>query len=203
MNAMPHTLTIATIVGSLRAASYSRRVLHAVRETLPVGTDFVEIGIGQLPLYNSDLDTADAPEAVRTARRQVATSNLLLLVVPEYNHGIPGVVKNALDWLSRPAFDSCCIGKTAVFITLSEGALGGVRAQHQLRETLSSMLCVLPPMREIAITGVQHKLDGARFGDADTQAFIAASLGDVLAGVQAGIVARKADAANWIDLATA
>lgn len=187
---MPRALTIAAIVGSLRTASHSRRVLHAVRAILPPGTDLAEVEIGRLPLYNSDLDTADAPEPVQAARRQVAASDLLLLVVPEYNHGMPGLVKNALDWLSRPAFDSCCIGKPAVFITLSEGALGGVRAQYQLRETLSSMLCVLPPMREIVITGVQHKLDGTLFCDAATQNFIATSLGDVLAGM----AARRADA---------
>ena len=182
---MTRTLRIAGIAGSLRAGSHSRAVLAAIRQMLPADARFAEIDPGALPHYSVDLDTATPPEPVRAARALVAASDLLLLVVPEYNHGIPGVLKNTLDWISRPAFRSCAIGKTAMFVTLSEGALGGVRAQYQLRETLSSMLCVLPPMREIAITGVQHKLDGDQITDAPTHDLIAATLATVLDGLAA------------------
>lgn len=183
---MSSTLHVAGIAGSLRQGSHSRAVLAAIRQMLPAGARFTEIDPGALPHYDVDLDTAAPPEPVATARGIVADADLLLLAVPEYNHGIPGVLKNTLDWLSRPAFRSCAIGRTVIFVTLSEGALGGVRAQYQLRETLSSMLCVLPPMREIAITGVQHKLDGTRITDAATHDLIAATLAGVLAGLAPG-----------------
>lgn len=189
---MSSALHVAGIAGSLRRGSHSRAVLAAIRDMLPAGSRFSEIDPGAIPHYSVDLDTDTPPEPVRAARQTVASADLLLLVVPEYNHGIPGVLKNTLDWLSRPAFSSCAQGRTVMFVTLSEGALGGVRAQSQLRETLASMLCVLPPMREIAITGVGHKLDGDTITDPATAGFIAESLRCVLATLGAGGAARAA-----------
>jgi chromate reductase len=98
----------------------------------------------------------------------VAASDALLIVTPEFNHGLPGVLKNTLDWLSRPAFDSSLTGKPVMFATLSPGALGGVRAQSQMRETLASMLCQLVPLPEIAITHVGEKIAGDRLVDEAT-----------------------------------
>jgi chromate reductase len=98
------------------------------------------------------------------------------MVTPEFNHGLPGVLKNTLDWLSRPAFSSCMMGKPVFFITLSPGALGGVRAQYQMRETLASMLCRLVALPEIAITQVGVKVEDGALKDSATLSFIEKNL---------------------------
>ena len=99
---MPNVLAIS---GSLRSKSFNTMLLHTVIETAPAGTT-IEIGsIKDIPLYNGDVDADGAPEAVRVLKEKVAMSDGLLLVSPEYNHSIPGVLKNAIDWISRPAVD--------------------------------------------------------------------------------------------------
>ena len=165
---MSHTLRITGLAGSLRSASYSRVVLETIAEMLPDGAKFEAIDIGSLPHYNEDLERAVLPDTVAYGREMVAASDAVLIVTPEFNHGIPGVLKNTLDWLSRPAFESCLIAKPVLFATLSPGALGGVRAQSQLRETLASMLCKLAPLQEIAITHVGGKIVHDRLVDAPT-----------------------------------
>ncbi len=161
-------LRIAGYAGSLREDSYSKTVLSTLMALLPEGTLTETLSIGDFPFYNQDLETAHGPEQVIQARRQVADADALLMVVPEFNHGIPGVLKNALDWLSRPAFNSVMTGKPVFFVTLSQGALGGVRAQYQMRETLASMLCRLYPLPEIAITFAGKKVTEGRLTDEAT-----------------------------------
>ena len=161
-------LRIAGYAGSLRQDSYSKIVLDALMSMLPTGTHTETLSIGDFPFYNQDLETADGPAQVSQARRQVAEADALLMVVPEFNHGIPGVLKNALDWLSRPAFHSVMAGKPVFFVTLSQGMLGGVRAQYQMRETLASMLCQLYPLPEVAITYAGQKVTEGRLTDEAT-----------------------------------
>lgn len=172
---MTRPLTVTGLAGSLRAASHSRSLLTEMVSMLPPGTNYEAIDIGALPHYNEDLE-AELPASVTAARARVASSDAVLIVTPEFNHGVPGVLKNTLDWLSRPAFTSCFQGKPVLFATHSPGALGGVRAQYQMRETLASMLCQLVPLPEIAVTHVAQKLDGERLVDAPTRAHIAKSL---------------------------
>lgn len=170
---MSTPLNIVGIAGSLRAHSYSHMVLDSVARLLPDHSRFSKIDIGELPHYNEDNDNAGGlPAAVASARAQVMASDALIIITPEFNHGVPGVLKNTLDWLSRPAFDSCLIARPVFFATLSPGALGGVRAQYQLRETLSSILCRLVPMREIAISHVAGKVTDGQVTDAATLTFL-------------------------------
>lgn len=173
-------LHIVGIAGSLRADSYSRMALAGIVPLLPDGTVFSTIDIGALPHYNEDLERADLPAAVTAARAQVAASDGVIVFTPEFNHGLPGVLKNTLDWLSRPAFDGCMVGKPVFFATLSPGALGGVRAQYQLRETLASMLCAMVPMREIAIARIGAKVADGRLSDSATLDFIEQRLAQFL-----------------------
>jgi chromate reductase len=165
---MTQALHIVGVCGSLRAESYSHVLLQAIAELLPVETRFYQLDIGEIPHYNEDYDGRASPNVVTNARTAVERADAVIIVTPEFNHGIPGVLKNALDWLSRPAFASCFVGKPVLFATASPGALGGVRAQYQLRETLSSMLCRLFPLAEIAVTHINRKLDGARLADEAT-----------------------------------
>lgn len=173
---MTQALNVVGIAGSLREASYSRIVLETIVDLLPAGSRFDPIDIGTLPHYNEDLEKTALPVNVAQARDLVARSDAVVLVVPEFNHGIPGVLKNTLDWLSRPAHNSCMKDKPVFFATVSPGALGGVRAQYQLRETLFSMLCRVVALPEIAVTHVGQKVTDGRLVDQGTRDFMAAQL---------------------------
>jgi len=160
---MTNNLKFTGIAGSLRQGSYSGAILNSIASMLPENAQFETLNIGDFPHYNADLEQGDTlPEIVTAARATIHSSDAIIIVTPEYNHGIPGVLKNTLDWLSRPAFNSCFLNKPVLFATLSPGALGGVRAQSQMRETLASMLCDLVPLQEIVVTQVGQKVaDGA------------------------------------------
>jgi chromate reductase len=173
---MASSLKIIGIAGSLRAASYSHIVLQSMQPLLPEGTEVAQIDIAALPHYNEDVEREALPASVASARALVAGSDAVIIVTPEFNHGLPGVLKNTLDWLSRPAFTGCMQGKPVFFVTLSPGALGGVRAQYQLRETLASMLCRLVPLPEIAITQVGMKTENGRLTDPATLSFMGKAL---------------------------
>src|SRR5262245_61532751 len=121
--------------GSLRKASYSRAVLRGLKVELGAATEF-EIRDLRLPLYNEDENGADAPEIVRQFRRAIDQSDGIVIATPEYNHGIPGVLKNALDLASRPLGRSVLIEKPVLVMSVSPAFTGGVRAQAQIHETL-------------------------------------------------------------------
>ncbi|WP_227245362.1 NADPH-dependent FMN reductase [Paraburkholderia caribensis] len=180
---MSPSLKIVGIAASLRSGSYSQIVLDAIASLLPMGTKFDRLNMGTLPHYNEDFEHARVPQSVEQARANVVASDAIVIVTPEFNHGLPGVLKNMLDWLSRPAFDSCMLGKPVFFVTLSPGGLGGVRAQYQLRETLASMLCQLVALPEIAITYIGTKVQDGVLTDPATISFINKSLEQFLAVV--------------------
>jgi chromate reductase len=180
---MTTTLTITGISGSIRAASSARIVLEGMARLLPASTDYATVDIGALPHYNQDLDEGEGPETVSAARARVSASDAVLIVTPEFNHSLPGVLKNALDWLSRPAFKSCATGKPMLFATISPGALGGVRAQAALREVLASMLCLLPSTKELVVGHVAEKITDGTLADPATIAHFTRALGHFLAGI--------------------
>ncbi|TKI06112.1 NADPH-dependent FMN reductase [Martelella alba] len=182
---MTRSFRILGMAGSLRQRSYSKIVLNALAEMLPEGSRLLAGDIGGLPFYDCDLETGLLPESVVQLRREAAASDAVIIVSPEYNHGIPGVLKNALDWLSRPAFKSCMANKPVFFTTLSEGMLGGVRAQSQLRETLASMLCVMQPLPEIAMTHISAKIHEGELTDEATLKLTGQVLHDFLLGIDA------------------
>ena len=161
-------LKVLAISGSLRNASFSTGILRALsREEFPSMTLAVRT-LEDIPLYNEDLDTEPAVSAIAGIRAAVRGSDGIAIATPEYNHGIPGVLKNALDWASRPAFTSCFRGKPVLIVTCASGATGGVRAQYQLRETLVSMLAHIVPGREIILGDVENRVRDGRFTDKDT-----------------------------------
>ncbi|MCB8880632.1 NAD(P)H-dependent oxidoreductase [Acidisoma cellulosilytica] len=177
------TLTITGIAGSLRAASTARILLEGMASLLPSGSDYAAIDIGALPHYNQDLDDERGPGSVASARARIFASDAVLIVTPEFNHSLPGVLKNALDWLSRPAFKSGFIGKPVLFATVSPGPLGGVRAQAAMRDTLSAMLCRLPPYKELVVGTVGGKITDGKLTDAVTVAHFSQALDRFLAEI--------------------
>ena len=175
------SLNFVGLSGSLRQASYSTAVLDAFgKQLLSRGHALDCLNIGDFPHYNQDIEEAALPEVVAHGRSLVERSDGVVIVTPEFNHGIPGVLKNTLDWMSRPAFASCFQGKPVIFCTISPGALGGVRTQYQLRETLSSMLCEVVPMPEIVIPHVNKKFENGVFADQPTLDFISSSIGRLI-----------------------
>ena len=157
--------TLLGISGSLRRASYSTAVLRTLLEELKNEVAATTFDIGTLPLYNADLDGDSPPEPVRALKGAIAASDALLFVTPEYNYGLPGVLKNAIDWASRPGYNSVLKGKPAVIISTSGGVIGGARATQQLKTTLLATLTNVLPWPEVLITNAGSKVLDGKFVD--------------------------------------
>jgi chromate reductase len=124
---------IAIVVGSLREDSLNRKVARSICAFASDRLDCEVVGIGDLPLYNQDYD-ADSPAAYARFRGQIAAADGILFCTPEYNRGVPGVLKNAIDVGSRPYGQSVWDRKPAAIVSASPGAIGGFGANHQLRQ---------------------------------------------------------------------
>ncbi|GAA0949735.1 NADPH-dependent FMN reductase [Actinocorallia libanotica] len=132
------SVRVLALVGSLRAGSHNRQLAHLAAQVAPEGTE-VEVyeGLGELPFYNEDLDTADLlPEAAARLRRTAAEADALLLLSPEYNGTIPAVLKNAIDWLSRPFGAGAIGGKPVAVIGTAHGQYGGTWAHDEARKAV-------------------------------------------------------------------
>src|SRR4051812_13219074 len=130
-------MVILGLSGSLRRESHNRALLEAAATELPAGTylEFFE-RLGDIPPYNEDIDVEPAPEAVAELREAISAADALLIATPEYNGSIPGQLKNALDWASRPVRAGALWGKTVAVIGATSGSYGAMRAQADLRRSL-------------------------------------------------------------------
>ena len=189
-------VTILGISGSLRSESYSTSILHALSDHAAPEINLIVKTLEDIPPYNQDLDTEPAIPAIAEFRTAVGNSDGLVLSTPEYNHGIPGVLKNALDWGSRPAFTSCFVGKPVLIISSSPGLVGGVRAQYQIRETLISMLARVVPGSEIVIGDVRSKQANGKFVDERSLAHVAEGLRRLCQEVAVYASVKRNDAAH-------
>ncbi|WP_112322950.1 NADPH-dependent FMN reductase [Oceanibium sediminis] len=165
------------VPGSLRRASSSRAAARALADRLSARAECAFGDIGGLPHYNADLEN-DA--AVRDWIAQVAAADGLVFVTPEYNYSIPGVLKNAIDWASRPAYQSVFKGKKCFVITTSGGALGGVRAQADLKYVLNGMLAEVFTCKEVVIPMANAKVEDGVFTDEAILDFASENLGAFL-----------------------
>ena len=129
-------MKILGIAGSLRGSSYNRALLRAARELMPEGVELVEHDLRDLPFYDGDVEAAGDPESVVVFKQAIHDADALLIATPEYNRGVPGVLKNAVDWASRPALASPLTGKPVAIMGASTGRGGTARAQEQLRAAL-------------------------------------------------------------------
>ena len=130
-------MRILAISGSLRAGSYNTALARAARGVAPTGVE-VELynGLGALPPFDADTDGAEEPAAVHELRRQIRSADAVLFVTPEYNGSIPGVLKNAVDWASRPHRDAALSNKTVAVAGATPGQYGAMSAQQDLRRVL-------------------------------------------------------------------
>jgi chromate reductase len=133
-------MKVLGISGSLRRDSYNHALLREAAERLPAGAELVEFErLREIPPYDSDLEEAETPEPVAALRQAMREADALLVATPEYNHSIPGVLKNALDWASRPAGQSALTGKPAAVVGASTGMFGAVWAQAETRKVLGAL----------------------------------------------------------------
>lgn len=167
---MSSPIRLLGISGSLRAGSFSMAIHTALAEAAAHMAHFDFADIGALPHYNQDQEETP-PAAVADFKAKVAAADGIVIVTPEFNHGVPGVLKNALDWGSRPMFRAPFTEKPVLIVTSSPATTGGVRAQYQLRETLTSMLARPVATPEIVIGQVHTKIVEGRFVDEPTIEF--------------------------------
>jgi chromate reductase, NAD(P)H dehydrogenase (quinone) len=133
-------MRVLGISGSLRAGSLNSALLRAAAERLPAGAELVEFEyLREVPPYDEDVELEATPAVVEELRQAVRDADAVLVATPEYNHSIPGQLKNALDWVSRPAGKSALNGKPAAAIGASSGMFGAVWAQAELRKVLGAM----------------------------------------------------------------
>jgi chromate reductase len=130
---MADAFKILGMSGSLRKGSYNTMALRAAQKLVPSGATMETVEIGNLPLYNDDLRAAGYPPVVQAFREKIAAADAVLIVTPEYNYSIPGVLKNAIDWASRPP-DQSFNNKAIAVMGASQGMLGSARAQYHLRQ---------------------------------------------------------------------
>lgn len=162
---MPRLLFIP---GSLRAASSARATMRALIDRLGDRADARVADPGALPHYNADI--ADDP-SVAAFLTEVRAADGVVFVTPEYNYSVPGVLKNAIDWASRPAYESVFRGKPCFIVTTSGGAMGGVRAQGHLKQILNAMLAEVFPCKEILVPMANQKVVDGRLADEDILRF--------------------------------
>jgi chromate reductase len=167
------TLRVLGIAGSLRAGSFNRALLRAAQELTPDGLEIRTFDIAPIPLYNADVEAKGDPEPVAALKTAIRDADALLIVTPEYNFGVPGVLKNAIDWASRPPAQTPLRGKPAALMGATPGQGGTIRAQMQLRQAFvfTQTIALLQP--EVLVTKAHEKFDkDGRLTDELTRGFV-------------------------------
>ena len=169
---MPVTRDVAVLVGSLRKESLNRKMARALIAQAPSSLKLEIVEIGDLPLYNDDLESA-LPAAWKTFRDRIRPADGLIFVTPEYNRSVPGLLKNAIDVGSRPYGHSVWSGKPAGVISVSPGAIGGFGANHHIRQSFVflDILALQQPEAYIGQAGDLFGPDGGLVKD-ETRAFL-------------------------------
>jgi chromate reductase, NAD(P)H dehydrogenase (quinone) len=176
-SAGPRPFEIVGFAGSLRQASFNRALLRAAVQLAPAALKVTVHELAALPLYNADVEARGVPEPVALLRTAVRAADGLLIATPEYNHGVPGVLKNAIDWLSRPPRASALDGKPAAIMGASPGMTGTARGQSQLRQSFvfTKTYAMLQP--EVMVARAHEKFDAAgELTDPPTREFLATFL---------------------------
>src|SRR5271166_2388492 len=171
-------LHFVVMVGSLRRGSYNAAIARALPALAPDGVSIEPLGsVGDFPLYNHDVQEKGFPPAAAAMADAIRAADGLIIVTPEYNYSMPGVLKNAIDWLSRLPQQPFA-GKPVLIQSASQGGYGGVRAQLHLRHTLVFVEARAFNRPEVIIPLVQTKIDAAtgEVTDPATRGFIADQL---------------------------
>ncbi len=156
---MNKNITVAGIIGSLRRNSYNRFLMNAVKEAAPEGVTLEILEIGNLPLFDQDREAADYPKEAQALKDKIRSAAAVIIATPEYNRSVPGVLKNAIDWTSRPYGASAWPGKHVATMGASGGPIGTAVAQGHLRQILSYLDTRIMGQPEFYLGGVATKFD--------------------------------------------
>jgi chromate reductase, NAD(P)H dehydrogenase (quinone) len=151
-------MKILGICGSLRKGSFNAMALRAAQKLAPQGIEVDTADIGQLPLYNDDVRAAGEPAVVQEFKSKIRAADAVLLVTPEYNFSIPGVLKNAIDWASRPP-EPPFTGKAVAIMGASQGPVGTARVQYDLRKVMVFLDAYTVNKPEVFISFAQNKFN--------------------------------------------
>ena len=165
-------ITILGIAGSLRKTSFNRAALRAAQKLVPEGVSLEIFDLEGIPPFNQD-EEGPPPERVGQLKQRIRAADAILIVTPEYNYSIPGVLKNAIDWASRPYGDNSWEGKPVAIMGASIGAMGTSRAQYQLRQVFV-FLNMYPLNRpEVMISNAAQRFDEkGNLKDEETKSYI-------------------------------
>jgi chromate reductase len=155
--------------GSIRRESYCKAMLETIQDELPADIELTIFGLESVPPYNEDDDdSGEFGPVVRALKEAVAACDGMIAITPEYNHGMSGILKNAIDWVSRPGYESILKDKPVAVMTVSSSVRGGVRAQAQMHDTFLSTVSRITPGRQVAIGNPHKKIANGRVTDANT-----------------------------------
>jgi chromate reductase, NAD(P)H dehydrogenase (quinone) len=183
-------LRVLGLVGSLRAGSLNRGLMDAAREMAPEHGMEIEVfeRLREIPPYDADLDARGDPEAVGALKAAIRAADALLIASPEYNYSVPGVLKNAIDWVSRPGHQSVLVGKPVGIMGASSGAVGTARGQLHLRDVMHSTVARVFPHPDILVAAASKKFEDGRLTDVVTREFVASYLRRFAEFVRAGTI---------------
>lgn len=180
------TMRVLGFAGSLRANSYNRLLLGAAAEEAPEGMTIEVFDLESIPFYNQDVEERGDPEPVARFKEEISGADAVLISTPEYQHGVPGVLKNALDWASRPPGASPMRGKPTAMMGASPSPVGTARAHIQLRQILTYLGAEMVTRPEVLVASAQEKFDQeGRFVDETGRKLMRQMLGSLAGLVKA------------------
>ena len=162
--------------GSLRTGSYSNAILATLRDIFADRADLRLYDLAPIPAYNQDFEGDKRPPLVKQMLADIEAADGMVLCAPEFNHSIPGVLKNAIDWASRPAFASVLAYKPVAIMATSRGPLGGARCLEHMKVALDSCLSRVTLAREVIVTAAETKIKDGRLADEVSLGFATAAV---------------------------
>jgi chromate reductase len=164
---------ILGIAGSLREESHNKRLLRAASKLLPPSAQLEIFDLDGIPLYNQDVEALSLPEAVKAFKKMIEEADALLISTPEYNHSYPGVLKNAIDWASRPYGKNSFDRKPTAVMSASPALFGGIAAQDHLKQVLLALNTRLVTQPAVIVSMAHQKFDqDGNLLDPNTQQFV-------------------------------
>jgi len=167
---------LLALSGSLRAGSFNTALVDTLADLAPDGVEVTRHPIGDLPLFDPDL-SGPALAPVERLKAAITAADGVIIATPEYNYGVPGPLKNAIDWGSRPGYRSPFAGKPVAILGASGGGSGAVRAQGQLKQVLLGMIAQVFPFPEVAVTHAGDKIADGRVTDEATREVLTRFIG--------------------------